>query len=145
MNLQTTGMELASEIVIKASILNMKVCEVPTTLSPDGRGRRPHLRSFHDGWRHLQFLLIYSPAWLFLYPGLILFVLGSLISLVFVFRPRQHRFSIHRFSHFYCHRHIDVFWNQHDLLRNHHTCVRIPVRSSTHRTEIFHALQIYQS
>lgn len=87
MNLQTTGMELASEIVIKSSILNMKVCEVPTTLSPDGRDRPPHLRSFRDGWRHLRFLLIYSPTWLFLYPGLILFILGSLISLALFFGP----------------------------------------------------------
>ncbi|MBP6180263.1 MAG: glycosyltransferase family 2 protein, partial [Anaerolineales bacterium] len=68
MNLQTTGMELASEIVIKSSIMGMKTCEVPTTLSPDGRDRPPHLRSFRDGWRHLRFLLIYSPTWLFLYP-----------------------------------------------------------------------------
>ena len=87
MNLQTTGMELASEIVIKTSILQMKVCEVPTILSPDGRNRPPHLRSFHDGWRHLRFLLIYSPTWLFLYPGLILFVAGSLISLALFFGP----------------------------------------------------------
>ncbi len=87
MNLQTTGMELASEIVIKSSILSMKICEVPTTLSPDGRDRAPHLRSFHDGWRHLRFLLIYSPTWLFLYPGLILFVVGSLVSLALFFGP----------------------------------------------------------
>jgi glycosyltransferase involved in cell wall biosynthesis len=85
MNLQTSGMELASEIVIKASILRMKVCEVPTTLSPDGRDRPPHLRSFRDGWRHLRFLLIYSPRWLFLYPGLILLVLGSIASTVLFF------------------------------------------------------------
>ena len=87
MSLQTTGMELASEIVIKSSILGMKVCEVPTTLSPDGRDRPPHLRSFHDGWRHLRFLLIYSPTWLFLYPGLILFVVGSVVSLALFFGP----------------------------------------------------------
>jgi len=85
MNLQTTGMELASEIVIKASILNMKVCEVPTTLSPDGRGRRPHLRSFRDGWRHLRFLLIYSPVWLFLYPGMFLALIGGLLSIALFF------------------------------------------------------------
>jgi glycosyltransferase involved in cell wall biosynthesis len=85
MNLQTSGMELASEIVIKASILGMRVCEVPTTLSPDGRDRPPHLRSFRDGWRHLRFLLIYRPRWLFLYPGLILLILGSIASTVLFF------------------------------------------------------------
>ncbi len=87
MNLQTTGMELASEIVIKTSILQMKVCEVPVILSPDGRTRRPHLRSFRDGWRHLRFLLIYSPTWLFLYPGLFLAFLGGLLSLALFFGP----------------------------------------------------------
>lgn len=87
MNLQTTGMELASEIVIKASILGMKVCEVPTRLFPDGRGRPPHLRSFRDGWRHLRFLLLYSPAWLFLYPGLFLLAAGGLLSLLLFFGP----------------------------------------------------------
>lgn len=87
MNLQTTGMELASEIVIKASILGMKVCEVPTTLSPDGRDRPPHLRSFRDGWRHLRFLLIYSPRWLFFYPGISLVLLGGLVSLILFFGP----------------------------------------------------------
>lgn len=87
MDLQTTGMELASEIVIKASILGMSVSEVPTTLSPDGRDRPPHLRSFRDGWRHLRFLLIYSPRWLFLYPGLILLVLGGIAGLLLFFGP----------------------------------------------------------
>lgn len=87
MKLQTTGMELASEIVIKASILGMKVCEVPTTLSPDKRDRPPHLRSFRDGWRHLRFLLIYSPRWLFFYPGSILLLLGGLAGLILFFGP----------------------------------------------------------
>lgn len=87
MNLQTTGMELASEIVIKASILGMKVCEVPTRLFPDGRGRPPHLRSFRDGWRHLRFLLLYSPTWLFLYPGLFLLATGGLLSVLLFFGP----------------------------------------------------------
>ncbi len=82
MNLQTTGMELASEIVIKSSILDMKVCEVPTILSPDGRGRPPHLHSFRDGWRHLRFLLLYSPRWLFLYPSLIFLAFGGLASIL---------------------------------------------------------------
>ncbi len=87
MNLQTTGMEFASEIVVKASILGMKVTEVPTTLSPDKRDRPPHLRSFRDGWRHLRFLLIYSPRWLFLYPGVILLFLGGLASLLLYVGP----------------------------------------------------------
>ncbi|MBE0672145.1 MAG: glycosyltransferase family 2 protein, partial [Anaerolineales bacterium] len=87
MDLQTTGMELASEIVIKSSILKMRTCEVPTTLSPDGRDRPPHLRSFRDGWRHLRFLLIYSPSWLFFYPGIILSIVGSIFSLVLFFGP----------------------------------------------------------
>ena len=87
MNLQTTGMELASEIVIKSSILGMKVCEVPTTLSPDGRNRPPHLRSFRDGWRHLRFLLLFSPRWLFFYPGITLLLLGGVGSLVLFFGP----------------------------------------------------------
>ncbi|MBK8783078.1 MAG: glycosyltransferase family 2 protein [Anaerolineales bacterium] len=85
MDLQTTGMELASEIVIKSSILGMNVCEVPTTLFPDGRDRAPHLRSFRDGWRHLRFLLIYSPTWLFLYPGLIISILSGVASIVLFF------------------------------------------------------------
>lgn len=87
MNLQTTGMELASEIVIKASILEMKTTEVPTTLSPDGRDRPPHLRSFRDGWRHLRFLLLFSPSWLFLYPGALLTLLGGLLSVALFFGP----------------------------------------------------------
>ncbi len=87
MNLQTTGMELASEIVIKSSILGMKVCEVPTTLSPDGRDRPPHLRSFRDGWRHLRFLLLYSPTWLFAYPGLFMMAAGGLLSILLFFGP----------------------------------------------------------
>lgn len=87
MNLQTSGMELASEIVIKASILGMKVTEVPTTLSPDGRNRPPHLRSFRDGWRHLRFLLLFSPSWLFLYPGALLASLGGILSVILFFGP----------------------------------------------------------
>ena len=85
MSLQTSGMEFASEIVVKASILGMKVAEVPTTLSPDKRDRPPHLRSFRDGWRHLRFLLIYSPRWLFLYPGIVLLFLGGIASLALFF------------------------------------------------------------
>jgi len=87
MNLQTTGMELASEIVIKASLLEMRVCEVPTRLFPDGRDRPPHLRSFRDGWRHLRFLLLYSPVWLFAYPGAALILLGTFFSLALALGP----------------------------------------------------------
>src|SRR6204780_1498704 len=76
MDIRSTGMEFASEMVVKASLLGMKVSEVPTTLSPDGRSRAPHLRTWRDGWRHLRFLLIYSHRWLFLYPGIVLMVSG---------------------------------------------------------------------
>jgi len=78
MELQTTGMEFASEMVVKASLFGLKITEVPTTLSPDGRSRPPHLRSWRDGWRHLRFLLLYSPRWLFLFPGALLIVVGAI-------------------------------------------------------------------
>ena len=100
MDLQTTGMELASEIVIKASMLDLRVCEVPTTLSRDGRDRPPHLRSFRDGWRHLRFLLIYSPRWLFFYPGLILVILGSLLSILLSTGPIHLPFRLVDFHSF---------------------------------------------
>ena len=76
MHLCTTGMEFASEMVVKATLAGMRVEEVPTTLSPDGRSRSPHLRSWRDGWRGLRFLFLYSPRWLFFYPGLLLMALG---------------------------------------------------------------------
>jgi hypothetical protein len=78
LDLQAPGMEFASEMVVKATIRGLRITEVPTTLSPDGRSRPPHLRSWRDGWRHLRFLLLFSPRWLFLYPGFGLFVLGVL-------------------------------------------------------------------
>jgi glycosyltransferase involved in cell wall biosynthesis len=77
MKLRTTGMEFASEMVVKAALLRMNIAEVPTTLSPDRRSRPPHLRTWHDGWRHLRFLLLYSPRWLFLYPGILLVLIGA--------------------------------------------------------------------
>jgi hypothetical protein len=80
LQLRTTGMEFASEMVVKATVLHMKVAEVPTTLSPDGRSRPPHLRTWRDGWRHLRFLLLYSPRWLFLYPGIAFMLLGMLVA-----------------------------------------------------------------
>jgi glycosyltransferase involved in cell wall biosynthesis len=90
LNLRTTGMEFASEMVVKSTLYHLKIAEVPTTLSPDGRSRPPHLRSWRDGWRHLRFLLLYSPRWLFLYPGFFLIILG-LISLFFLLdSPRVH-------------------------------------------------------
>jgi glycosyltransferase involved in cell wall biosynthesis len=76
LDLQAPGMEFASEMVVKATISKLRIAEVPTTLSPDGRDRPPHLRSWRDGWRHLRLLLLYSPRWLFLYPGAIIFLLG---------------------------------------------------------------------
>jgi glycosyltransferase involved in cell wall biosynthesis len=80
LDLRTTGMEYASEMVIKATLMGMRVTEVPTTLSPDGRSRAPHLRPWRDGWRHLRFMLLYSPRWLFLYPGLVLMLVGLLVG-----------------------------------------------------------------
>lgn len=77
LGLSSPGMEFASEMVVKATLEGLKITEVPTTLSPDGRGRPPHLRSWRDGWRHLRFLLIHAPQWLFLYPGLLLAALGA--------------------------------------------------------------------
>lgn len=76
MDLRTTGMEFASEMVIKASLMRMRVSEVPTILRPDKRGRPPHLRPWRDGWRHLRFMMLFSPRWLFLMPGLVLFLTG---------------------------------------------------------------------
>ena len=76
MDLRTTGMEFASEMVIKATLMGLKTSEVPTTLKPDGRSRPPHLRPFRDGWRHLRFMLLFSPNWLFLYPGLVMMAVG---------------------------------------------------------------------
>lgn len=76
LGLRTTGMEFASEMVVRATLDELRIVEVPTTLSKDGRNRPPHLRSWRDGWRHLRFLLMYSPRWLFLYPGLLLMGVG---------------------------------------------------------------------
>ena len=76
LGLSSRGMEFASEMVVKAHLEGLRMTEVPTTLSPDGRSRAPHLRSFRDGWRHLKFLLIFAPRWLYLYPGLTLLLTG---------------------------------------------------------------------
>ena len=87
LNLQTTGMEFASEMVVKATLFKLKIAEVPTILYPDGRNRRPHLNTWRDGWRHLRFLLLYSPRWLFLYPGIVLFLLGFVVLLMLSISP----------------------------------------------------------
>lgn len=89
MQLMTTGMEFASEMVIKATLFGMKISEVPIVLHPDGRSRPPHLRSWRDGWRHLRFMLLYSPRWLFLLPGLVLIGLGTALTLWLLPEPRR--------------------------------------------------------
>jgi glycosyltransferase involved in cell wall biosynthesis len=81
LDLRTTGMEFASEMVVKASVQGLRITEVPVTLAPDKRDRPPHLRTWRDGWRHLRFLLLYSPRWLFLLPGALLMIVGALVGL----------------------------------------------------------------
>nr|WP_184240610.1 glycosyltransferase family 2 protein [Conyzicola lurida] len=87
LGLRTTGMEFASELVVKSTLAGLTMSEVPTTLKKDGRSRPPHLRSWHDGWRHLRFLLLFSPTWLFLYPGIVGFGVGILGSIALLFGP----------------------------------------------------------
>src|SRR5687767_1271913 len=81
------GMEFASELVVKAALAGYRIANVPPTLAPDGRGRAPHLRTWRDGWRHLRFLLLFSPRWLFLYPGLLLLTLGMVFTAALCFAP----------------------------------------------------------
>ncbi len=80
MDLQTTGMEFASEMIIKATLKKLKIAEVPITLHKDGRSRPPHLKPWRDGWRHLRFMLLFSPRWLFLVPGIFLSLLGFVFA-----------------------------------------------------------------
>ena len=89
LGLRTLGMEFASEMVVKATAFGLRVTEIPTTLSPDRRDRAPHLRTWRDGWRHLRFLLLYSPRWLFLYPGIVLMALGLAVSAWLLPGPRR--------------------------------------------------------
>ena len=90
LGLNTTGMEFASEMVIKAQLGGFRIAEVPTVLRPDGRDRSPHLRSFRDGWRHLRFMLLFSPRWLFFVPGCVLALVGLLlISVIAVGSPAR--------------------------------------------------------
>jgi len=100
LNLRTTGMEFASEMVVKATLAQLDLREVPTTLARDGRSRRPHLRSIRDGWRHLRFLLLFSPRWLFLYPGIALLAVGLVVGAVLLPGPAQFgrvTFDVHTF------------------------------------------------
>lgn len=79
--LQAPGMEFATEMIVKATLAGWRIAEIPTVLSPDGRSRAPHLRSWRDGWRHLRFLLMMSPRWLMLYPGACLVLVGTISEL----------------------------------------------------------------
>ena len=91
LHLRTTGMEFASELVVKAALAGWRIAEVPIVLHPDGRGRASHLRSWRDGWRHLRFLLLFSPRWLFLYPGLALLAAGTALTTALYFTPLRLR------------------------------------------------------
>ena len=98
LDLRTTGMEFASEMAVKAHLAHLRIVEVPTVLRPDRRPRPPHLRTWRDGWRHLRFLLLYSPRWLFLYPGLVLMIAGALVGgrlLVGAFSVGAVSFDVH--------------------------------------------------
>jgi len=87
LGLHAPGMEFASEMIVKAKLAGWRIAEVPTVLSPDGRSRPPHLRSWHDGWRHLRFLLMMSPRWLMLYPGACLIGIGAAAELAILRGP----------------------------------------------------------
>jgi len=87
LQLQTTGMEFASEVVVRSALAGLRIAEVPTTLHPDGRSRPPHLRTWRDGWRHLKFLLMYSPRWLYFFPGAFFLGLGGVLSFALLFGP----------------------------------------------------------
>ena len=88
LDLRTRGMEYASEMIVKATLAGLSIAEVPTTLRPAGRSRDPHLRPWRDGWRHVRFLLLYSPRWLFLYPGLVLAGAGLVVGVALLAGPR---------------------------------------------------------
>lgn len=98
LNLKTTGMEYASEMVVMSELNHLKITEVPTILQKDGRSGRPHLQSFRDGWRHLKFLFMYAPNWLFLYPGVVLLAIGFIGSVSLILGQiaiSQVVFSVH--------------------------------------------------
>ena len=93
-DLRTTGMEFDTELVVKATVLQHNIAEVPIHLYPDGRSRPPHLRRWRDGWRHLRFMCLYAPAWLFLYPGLMLMAVGFSLFSLLLFRPIDIGFAV---------------------------------------------------
>ena len=98
MNLKTGGMEFASEMIVKSQLNHLNITEVPTILYKDGRSRPPHLNTWRDGWRHLRFLLLYSPKWLFFYPSLILMLLGVIASIMLIIEPlvlKTIKFDVH--------------------------------------------------
>lgn len=94
LGLRTTGMEFASEMVVRSALQGYRIEEVPTTLRPDGRSREPHLRTWRDGWRHLKFLLLYNPRWLFVIPGLTLAGVGALLAALLFTGPMKISASI---------------------------------------------------
>jgi len=89
LDLRTTGMEFASEMIVKAALNKMKIAETPVTLHRDKRDRPSHLRTWQDGWRHLRFLLLFSPRWLFLVPGVFLMILGVIGTTILIYGPVQ--------------------------------------------------------
>ena len=105
LNLQTAGMEYASEMVVMEQLGHLRITEVPATLKKDGRSGKPHLRSFRDGWRHLKFLLMYAPDWLFLYPGILFLLAGAVLGaflLIHSVTIRRITFSIHTLLYCMC-------------------------------------------
>lgn len=87
MDLKTTGMEFASEMIVKSKLNGLKITEVPTILYKDGRTRKPHLKTWSDGWRHLRFLMLYSPNWLFLIPAVVMIFIGLFASVLLIIEP----------------------------------------------------------
>ena len=103
LGLRCTGMEFASEMVMRATLAKLRIVEVPTRLAKDGRDRPPHLRSWRDGWRHLRLLLMFSPRWLLLYPGLALMGVGLVPSIGLLFGPLEFgRFGLDIHTLLYC-------------------------------------------
>jgi len=110
-------MEFSTEMVVKATLHKIRIAEIPTTLSPDGRDRAPHLRTWRDGWRYLRFMLLYSPRWLFFYPGVLVFLMGLALSLWLLAQPSHGARRNARLSHHAFWRDGDHGWIRVDELR----------------------------